>query len=139
MKLFALLLSCCFLFACSKKDEDKNALLNYDPLVGTWKLSEVRADPGDGSGTFLPTTIAATITFSENGEYTDSRTEAYTRYKMIGTDSIFLYHHEQAQASVLAIQQQTVYSLTYFVAGMYCGGPYGEKLVRVKQIIDDVK
>ncbi|MEP5611003.1 MAG: hypothetical protein ABJP45_02075, partial [Cyclobacteriaceae bacterium] len=48
----------------SSCDED-----TVDPssLLGTWKLSEVLADPGDGSGTFQPTDDNYTMTFLSEG------------------------------------------------------------------------
>ena len=36
-------------------------------LIGTWQLSEVLADPGDGSGTFTPVESNRTITFLSTG------------------------------------------------------------------------
>lgn len=36
-------------------------------LIGTWKLTEVLLDPGDGSGTFSPVQSDKTVTFFENG------------------------------------------------------------------------
>lgn len=35
--------------------------------VGTWRLIEVLADPGDGSGTFQPVISSKTVTFETNG------------------------------------------------------------------------
>jgi len=37
-------------------------------LLGTWELSEVLADPGDGSGTFQPAAENFKITFLPEGE-----------------------------------------------------------------------
>ncbi|MEP1096105.1 MAG: hypothetical protein ABJG78_13405 [Cyclobacteriaceae bacterium] len=43
---------------------------SVDPseLLGTWKLSEVLADPGDGSGIFQPTKENYKITFLPDGK-----------------------------------------------------------------------
>jgi hypothetical protein len=45
-------------------DDDSNS---NTELVGNWKLIEVLADPGDGSGTFNSVVSDKTITFNENG------------------------------------------------------------------------
>lgn len=53
-----------FIFSCtsddSKPSEEKN-------LLGKWKLIEQLADPGDGSGTFLPIESNRTIEFFSDG------------------------------------------------------------------------
>lgn len=49
--------------SCSKNDDDtSNNLLN-----GTWKLAEVLADPGDGSGTFNTVNSNKNLIFSNGG------------------------------------------------------------------------
>lgn len=66
------------LFSCSGDDD---AGTNTD-LVGEWKLVEVLADPGDGSGTFKAIASNKTVTFhpdgtiSSNGNLCDMSTEA---------------------------------------------------------------
>lgn len=47
------------LTACSKSGApDDSELAKRDgSIVGIWKMSEVRADPGDGSGRFIPTEL----------------------------------------------------------------------------------
>ena len=40
--------------------------------MGNWKLKEVLADPGDGSGTFLPVQSNKRITFEANGVITSN-------------------------------------------------------------------
>ena len=46
--------------------------------LGTWRLIEVRADPGDGSGTFQPVISSKTVTFETNG--TMRLTSAFKEY-----------------------------------------------------------
>ena len=41
-------------------------------LIGTWQLSEVLADPGDGSGTFTPVESNRTVTFLSSGKVESS-------------------------------------------------------------------
>jgi len=51
-KMMMLLMLTGILISCSKKDnEDKNMT---NGLIGEWKLIELLADPGDGSGVFQP-------------------------------------------------------------------------------------
>ena len=48
------------MFSSCKKEEDP-------ALVNTWKLIEILADPGDGSGTFQPVNSNKTISFFADG------------------------------------------------------------------------
>lgn len=49
-----------FLFACNSSEEELTT-------TSEWRLIEVLADPGDGSGTFQPVQSEKTITFHEDG------------------------------------------------------------------------
>lgn len=49
-----------FLFTSCKKDE-------IPELVNSWKLIEILADPGDGSGTFQPVTSNKVVSFYGDG------------------------------------------------------------------------
>ncbi len=51
--------------SCKKESEDPT-------LINTWKLIEVLADPGDGSGTFQPVTSDKTISFFADGTVTSN-------------------------------------------------------------------
>lgn len=51
------------LFSCSEDEP-----LVVPELVGTWRIIEVLADPGDGSGTFQPIAREKTVAFFESGE-----------------------------------------------------------------------
>jgi hypothetical protein len=51
--------------SCKKVSEDPT-------LINTWKLMEVLADPGDGSGTFQPVTSDKTISFFADGTVTSN-------------------------------------------------------------------
>jgi len=62
--LFPVFLMAVFFLSC-EKDEGQTS-----PLSGEWRLVEVYADPGDGSGSFEPVTSNKTITFDEDGAYT---------------------------------------------------------------------
>nr|WP_321245033.1 hypothetical protein [uncultured Psychroserpens sp.] len=52
------------LIACSDNDNAKSADAE---LLGTWKLSEIYSDPGDGSGDFASVDSEKTISFLSNG------------------------------------------------------------------------
>lgn len=51
--------------SCEKEEQDSE-------LVNSWKLIEVLADPGDGSGTFQPVTSDKIISFFEDGTVTSN-------------------------------------------------------------------
>ena len=59
-RLIILSLSILFLSCATEENTDVQ-------LVGTWKLIEVLADPGDGSGIYTPVASDKTITFFSNG------------------------------------------------------------------------
>lgn len=41
-------------------------------LIGTWKLTEILSDPGDGSGTYNPVESNRILTFNTNGSVTSN-------------------------------------------------------------------
>ncbi|MEM9327018.1 MAG: hypothetical protein AAGA85_15225 [Bacteroidota bacterium] len=47
-------------------------------VVGVWQLTEILADPGDGSGTFQPTSIDKTVTFFDDA--TVATTQSFCAY-----------------------------------------------------------
>lgn len=55
------------LFLSCSNDDQK---ISESKLIGSWKLVEVLADPGDGKGTFRPVESNKTIQFQENGTIT---------------------------------------------------------------------
>lgn len=59
--LFLVLISC-------KSDDSFSA----ESIVGTWRLVEVLADPGDGSGEFMRVTSNKTIEFLADGSFTSN-------------------------------------------------------------------
>ncbi len=67
---------------------DQSNLLDTNDLIGQWQLSEVLADPGDGSGTFQPVDSDKTIAFRLDNTYESNgaicKTDAMTG-KNIGT------------------------------------------------------
>ncbi|MFC7357503.1 lipocalin family protein [Jejudonia soesokkakensis] len=70
-KLSLLLLLSIFIVSCAS--EDKTLEFTADNLIGTWKLVEAYADPGDGSGTYQPVTNGYTFTLNSDGTFTSER------------------------------------------------------------------
>ncbi len=64
-KQILLLLVVSFMFSCSNDEGNLET-----ELIGKWKLIEVLADPGDGSGTFQPVRSNKTIEFKSDGTLT---------------------------------------------------------------------
>jgi hypothetical protein len=62
-KILALAVIILTVISCSKNDDDTSSNL----LKGTWKLTEVLADPGDGSGTFNSVNSNKNLIFSNSG------------------------------------------------------------------------
>lgn len=56
------------LFSCNKNDQE------FTPasLAGTWKLTEMLQDPGDGSGTFQPVNSNKKIVFISDNKVTSN-------------------------------------------------------------------
>ena len=65
---FLLILIIGFVTSCNKNDE----ISNLSDLEGRWKLSEVLADPGNGSGAFQSVTSNKTLEFDNNGNVTSN-------------------------------------------------------------------
>lgn len=64
-KQILLLLVVSLMFSCSNDEDNLET-----ELIGKWKLIEVLADPGDGSGTFEPVRSNKIIEFKSDGTLT---------------------------------------------------------------------
>ena len=128
MKSLCVLLTALTLLSCSKQKEASPKVTGE--IVGSWKLIETRADPGDGSGKFIAAQEEATITFSASGAYNDTRNDLYNQYEIVTKDTIRLLHHLRPMVKLLAIQELTSGTLTYYHGWPWCGGPAGEKFTR---------
>lgn len=71
MKKILLLLVTATLFISCKSDDETSTPEDVS-LIGNWRLIEYLADPGDGSGIFLPIDSDKTVTFNPNGEITSN-------------------------------------------------------------------
>ena len=60
-----------FVLSCGK-DDNTNTNVDQTSLIGTWRLVENLADPGDGSGVFLPVDSNKQITFNSDGTITSN-------------------------------------------------------------------
>ncbi|TCK68615.1 hypothetical protein DFQ05_0123 [Winogradskyella wandonensis] len=67
MKNVGLILIFCILFLSCDNDDANNA-----ELIGDWQLIEVLADPGDGSGVFMPVTSNKILSFNSDGTVTSN-------------------------------------------------------------------
>ncbi len=67
-KIIFILLTVGILYSCNK-DNDCNS---DTELIGNWKLIEILADPGDGSGIFSSVESHKIITFKNNGTITSN-------------------------------------------------------------------
>ncbi len=62
-RLFTILLGILIISSCTKKDSE---------LIGQWKLVEILADPGDGSGTFHKVSSEKYLAFHADGTITSN-------------------------------------------------------------------
>ena len=62
-KILALAVIILTLISCSKNDDDTSSNL----LIGSWKLTEMLIDPGNGSGTFNSVNSNKNLIFSNGG------------------------------------------------------------------------
>lgn len=67
-KIFAIATVILTLISCNKNDNE-NATI---PLLGTWELKEILADPGDGSGIFNSVISNKKLTFDSKGNVTSN-------------------------------------------------------------------
>lgn len=75
MKNYILILFTLLLIGCTSND--KKQKIGNTELLGSWKVIEQLADPGDGSGTFQPVTYNRTVEFFSNGTISASGTLCY--------------------------------------------------------------
>lgn len=87
----------CFLIACS--DDDKAKSTDAE-LIGTWKLSQVYMDPGDGSGDFTNVDSEKTITFLSDGTV-NSNTDLCFMSSEIGQPSTGTFSETEMIITVL--------------------------------------
>jgi hypothetical protein len=89
-----------FLLSCNKKTDPISS-----SIVGTWKLIEVLADPGDGSGTFQSVNSTKTIIFDANGNVSSNGSMCYMS---TGTNTGSTGTYSDAQATINSIKCQNL-------------------------------
>lgn len=102
------------LFSCHKNDEE----LAPTSLAGTWKLTEVLADIGDGKGTFQPVSSNKNLVFvsdnkvTSNGQICDfslesnsSSTASYSQANSTINCSNFVIHYELVDNTLILSYQ----------------------------------
>lgn len=90
-KLSLLLLLTIFMVSCAS--EDKTLEFTEDNLIGTWKLVESYADPGDGSGTYQPVANGYTFSLNNDGTFTSERIPEceFGTYRIESARLFFMY------------------------------------------------
>ena len=79
--------------ACKKATlEDKTNLKDNASLTGKWRLVESLLDPGDGSGTWMPSATHTELTFNADGTTSGNTFPAYVNYAI--KDSVTLTFHQ---------------------------------------------
>lgn len=92
----------CFAFVClsgCKDDDDNSAMDITNDIVGTWKLIEVYADPGDGSGDFVPIESDKRIEFMANGTMSSNANLCFI-FSDVGETSIGTYSIDDMSFSI---------------------------------------
>jgi hypothetical protein len=116
---------------CSKSKESGSG---HASIEGDWELKMHRSDPGDGSGTWRDYTgEPAYIVFYPDGTFFDKRRNLFNRYSISG-DTITLSNSANSNTFQLAIQELTDNTLSYYYGWPWCGGPSGEKFVRLPRM-----
>lgn len=97
-----------FFSSCEKEEEPE--------LINSWKLIEVLADPGDGSGTFQPVTSDKVVSFYTDGTVT-SNASICTMQTQAGTPSTGTY---STVDSTITVDDCVIngFSLTFEVSGV---------------------
>ncbi|AUC75706.1 lipocalin family protein [Olleya sp. Bg11-27] len=67
MKTITLLLIAALTLVSCDNDDDSNTPTSETTIIGTWQLTHVYMDPGDGSGDFTSVTSSKTLTFDADG------------------------------------------------------------------------
>ena len=113
--------------ACSKSAPENTEDVN---LTGKWNLEMVRADPGDGSGTFQPTDIVRVIEFKASGAFSDPTRPQFDRYSRQG-DVITLTSTGSSDTYHFYIEELNGATLAFSLEGWWCGSPYAEKFSKI--------
>ena len=90
MKYFITALSFFLITLACTKSADNNS-----SIIGRWKLTETLADPGDGSGIWMPATTNYIIQFNEDSTAYENPVNPYrnvNRYSVINDSTLTLFY-----------------------------------------------
>ncbi|MCI4671642.1 MAG: hypothetical protein MRZ79_26105 [Bacteroidia bacterium] len=109
-----------------------------DPnLLGTWRLEEVLADPGDGSGTFQPVDSDAEIRFLNDGTFTSNtalcKFSAQSGSSMQGTYSVSEKVLRSGDCASLTWQVDYSVDGQSLILNFFCIEPCAQKYRRVSR------
>lgn len=125
--IFALLLCCSVALLSCSKSEVKT--FNKAALPGTWKLVEMLADPGDGSGTWQPATAPLELTFTTTNSIEGNAFPQARRYEILNDSTIrFVYSDE-----TFIIYNYTLTESTLSLSGGGCIEACGLKFRKTAQ------
>ena len=109
---------------------------SHEAILGTWRLTEVLADPGDGSGTYTPVDSDKTILFEGNGTYTSNgavcsfsitaEENTVGTYEIISNSEFIINCPEENLADVSLILENGV-----LIAHFPCIEPCGQKYIKI--------
>src|ERR1700754_4041906 len=82
-----------FISSCKKANlEAKTNLNDKALLIGKWRLVENLLDPGDGSGTWMPSATHTELTLNTDGTTSGNTFPAYVNYAI--KDSVTITFHQ---------------------------------------------
>ncbi len=110
MRKLLFFISICSVFISCSDDDNGNEKAEVN-LVGTWQLTAIYSDPGDGSGDFVPVNSSKTVTFEANGDIS-SNADLCVLFAEVGLASTGTYSEEDNTISIDECQNQPV-SLFY--------------------------
>ena len=87
------------LSSCNDDDENRTIIPNANDIVGTWNLIEVYADPGDGSGDFVPIESDKRIEFMADGSMSSNANLCFI-FSDVGETSIGTYSEEDSSFDI---------------------------------------
>ncbi len=115
-------------FACTKSSDTNK---NPASLIGKWKLTETLTDPGDGSGTFINTTIYAYIVFKNDSSleksnlYSANISFESVRYSL-PNDSVIVFIDSSGMNVLMYYKYKIDVDTLTIMGGCYeaCGSKY---------------
>lgn len=124
-----------FALSCTKNKEQPNT--PESGIVGEWTLTAFRADPGDGSGRFIPVEELQApglqnikLNFEADGRLSGGIDPIYNRYEWKTSDTIRVFHTDNNVSQLWAVQSLSGNRFTFYFGWPWCGGPSGQEYTR---------